>query len=411
MSHAIGRMGQCEYLGRVDQQVKVRGFRIELGEIEAALLRQQGVLEAVVAAHQEGPGNTRLVAYVVLQEAGLCTPSSLRAFIQQRLPEYMVPAIIMIVDSLPQTANGKVDRKALPAPVIARDDLGSPYMPPQNLQEEKLAQIWSSVLGVKDVGVHDNFFELGGDSILAMQVSARARANGLQVIARQLFENPTIARLLEVASTTQPIPVDQGPVTGAVAATPIQRWFFEQNWRDPQHYNQAVLLELQIPGSAETWRVFVDQIQTHHDMLRLRVAPEHQLYLAGPGAAVPLHWHDLSELPLADALATLEAVAGEIQAGLDLANGPVFQVAVFHLGHGQRDRLLFVAHHLLIDGLSWRILLEDIQTLYSQLRHNEPLQLVAQNNILSGVVRTPGRLYIRQNVLTDPDFWLRQGAG
>ena len=168
----------------------------------------------------------------------------LRRFLQERLPEYMVPAAFVLLERLPLTPNGKVDRRALPAPGPARPQLEATYVAPRTAVEAQLAAIWAQVLGLEQVGIDDNFFELGGDSILSIQVIARATQAGLQLTLKQLFQQQTIAALAAVAGTTPTIVAEQGVVQGPVPLTPVQQWFFEQDLVDPHHFNQALLLEV-----------------------------------------------------------------------------------------------------------------------------------------------------------------------
>ncbi|MCA1682270.1 MAG: non-ribosomal peptide synthetase, partial [Actinobacteria bacterium] len=185
--------GELEYLGRIDHQVKIRGFRIELGEVEAALLRRPEVAEAVVIARQEDSGHKRLVAYVVAVAGGVVDPVELRSWLQRSLPEYMVPAAFVVLDGLPLNANGKLDRRALPAPEF---EVAAGYVAPRSETERVLADVWAQVLGVERVGVEDNFFELGGDSILSIQVISQVRAAGLWLATKDIFLHPTIAGLV-----------------------------------------------------------------------------------------------------------------------------------------------------------------------------------------------------------------------
>jgi hypothetical protein len=230
----IGRYrvdGEIEYQGRRDQQVKVRGFRIELGEVEAVLRQHTGIREAVVLAREDEPGDKRLVAYVVWErEVGV---SELREWLKQQLPEYMVPAGYVWLAELPLTANGKVDRGALPAPEGTRPELAVTFVTPRTLVEKQLAEIWSDVIGIKQIGINDNFFELGGDSILSIQIVARANQAGLRFTPRQLFQHQNIAKLTEVIDIAPALEAEQGLVPGPVQLTPIQHWFFEQDLTDP----------------------------------------------------------------------------------------------------------------------------------------------------------------------------------
>ncbi len=243
--------GELEFLGRTDHQVKVRGYRIELGEIELALGEHPQVRRAVVTLRDGETGGKRLVAYVVPSAGEAPRMAELREFLTDRLPGHMVPSAFVVLSELPLTANGKVDRKALPAPAGERVDDGSAYVAPRTPLEEQLAQIWAEVLGLEKVGVHDNFFELGGDSILCLQVASRAKRAGLKkVSSRLMFQHPTVAGLLAVAGVGEgPVAVgDVAPSGGSLPLLPIQHWFFAQEPAEPHHFNQAVLLELR--GSA-----------------------------------------------------------------------------------------------------------------------------------------------------------------
>ncbi|RKG95355.1 non-ribosomal peptide synthetase, partial [Corallococcus sp. CA047B] len=234
--------GSVVYLGRLDSQVKVRGFRIELGEVESALSRCEGVSESVVVVREETPGIKRLVAYVVARTGAQVTTDGLRSELKARLPEYMVPAVFTVLPALPLTVNGKVDRKALPAPE-ASTEASESYEAPRTRTEETLAGVWARVLGVERVGVRENFFALGGDSILSIQVVAKAGQAGLKVTPKQLFQHPTVEQLAKVVEAVRGSVGEQGLVEGEAALTPIQRWFFEKELPQAHHFNQAVLLE------------------------------------------------------------------------------------------------------------------------------------------------------------------------
>jgi len=188
--------GNIEFLGRVDNQIKLRGFRIELGEIEAVLGEHSMVRQAVVLAREDVPGDKRLVAYIVPAEVAGAATETLRAYVRERLPEYMLPSAYVVLEHLPLTPNGKVDRRALPAPEYDRNMLGGAFVAPRNSLEELMAEVWREVLKREQVSVHDNFFELGGHSLLAAQVVARlARLLKVELPLRRMFEAPTIAEL------------------------------------------------------------------------------------------------------------------------------------------------------------------------------------------------------------------------
>jgi amino acid adenylation domain-containing protein/non-ribosomal peptide synthase protein (TIGR01720 family) len=363
--------GDIEYLGRIDDQVKIRGFRIELEEIEAVLSQHPAMQETVVIVREDVPGNKRLVAYVVVNQTPTLAIAQLQQFLKQKLPEYMVPTIIVFLDALPLTPNGKLDRRALPVPDPARSESAGSYVAPQTRAEEILAEIWAEVLGVKQVGIHDNFFELGGDSILSIQIIARANQAGLMLTPKQLFTYQTIAELATVTETSSLSQIKQGLVTGEVVLTPIQRWFFAQEFPQPHHWNQAMLLEVRQTLDPGLLEQVVQQLLVHHDALRLRFvhsASGWQQVNALPDAVLPFTRVDLSALKEEEQRPAIEAAAAELQASLNLSEGPLVRVALFDLGAKQPNRLLFIVHHLVVDGVSWRILLLDLQTAYQQLK-------------------------------------------
>ena len=361
--------GTIEFLGRLDHQIKIRGFRIELGEIGAVLAQHPEVWEAVVNLREDGSGDGRLVAYAVPRQGKQPAADDLRAFLRQRLPEYMIPASFVTLRSLPLTPNGKVDFKALPAPERTAER-ERPYVPPATPSETRLAEIWSQVLGKERLSIQDNFFDLGGDSILAIQVVARANRAGLRLTPKQLFEHQTIARLAAVAGSGPEILAEQGTVTGAVPLTPIQRWFFAQGFRNQHHWNQSLLLEVAPAVTPAVLDAALLCLVGHHDALRSRFEPApggfRQMIAARETAAL-LGRVDLSGLPQSGREQALETAAGEIQASLDIARGPLLRAALFALRGGERERLLLAVHHLVVDGVSWRVLLEDLETVCRQI--------------------------------------------
>ncbi len=407
--------GNIEFLGRADYQVKVQGYRIELGEVEAALLAHPQVQAAVAAVQGERFGPKRLVAYIVpVQEQrtknqeqrtdrttdrkgvlhtpppdheprkGLShTPSpdhgqrttdngqltvDLRQFLHERLPDYMIPATFVLLDALPLTPNGKVDRQALPAPEQPAD--AAAYVTPRTPVERALAEVWGSILGREQVGIHDDFFELGGDSILSIQIVARANQLGLRLTPNQLFEHHTIAALATVVGTAPAVQAEQGLVAGPLPLAPAQHWLFEQELPQPDYFNQSVLLELRQALDPALLEQALRQLLLHHDALRLRFARTEsgwQQTNAGPDDRPLLSCIDLAALPEPQQAAAIEARAAELHASLSLAEGPLVRAALFDLGPRRTARLLLVIHHLAVDGVSWRILLADLELVCRQL--------------------------------------------
>lgn len=349
--------GALEYLGRIDHQIKIRGFRIELGEIESVLLQNPEVREAVVIASEETPGDKRLIAYVCRTRSAPSRPvTDLREFLKTRLPDYMLPAVFVALDAMPLSANGKLDRKALPAPLPARPEMRNRYAAPRTAVEETLAKIWRDVLRIDQAGIEDDFFELGGDSILSIHVVSRANRAGLRITARQLFEHPRIADLAKIAAPSEAPQAEQGTISGDVPLTPIENWWLAQKPAQPHHFNQAVMLEvLQRQGADELERRLKGLVH-HHDALRLRLVRTEsgwRQFIAPHESANFFSYHE--------GVGNMAQIAGRLQASLDLENGPIIRAAYFDSGPDENGRLLIVIHHIAVDGVSWRILLEDLQ--------------------------------------------------
>ncbi len=358
--------GQLEFLGRIDHQVKIRGYRIELGEVESTLLEHPDVSEVIVMAREDVPGDKRLVAYLT----GNTDAATCRQHLETRLPGHMVPSAFVVLDALPLTPNGKVDRRALPDPSASALTSSATFVAPRTPREAELAKVWQEVLRVPRVGIHDNFFELGGDSILSIQVVARAQKRGLAITTRALFDHQTVAALAAVAATEKEVQAEQGLVEGTVPLTPIQHWFFARDLPARHHFNQSVLLEVadSVPDTAIEQAI--QRILSHHDALRLRfqsgangwtqdhVSPDaasHDAY-----ARIGLGDHSAAA---ADA-AMLEACQ-EAQASLDPTTGHNVRAVLFDLGAERPRKLLIAVHHLVVDGVSWRIILEDLETLFA----------------------------------------------
>ncbi len=370
--------GNLEYLGRLDQQVKLRGFRIELGEIEAALTQHPAVQAGVVIVRTGASGEPQLVAYVVLRAAA----DGLREYLCARLPEYMVPSHVVVLEQLPLMPNGKLDRQGLPAPVVGERQPEAAPDVARTPTEAALAAIWQGVLQVPGVGLDENFFSLGGDSILSIQVVARARQAGLHLTPRQLFQQGTIRQLAAVATPLQQAPAPQGAVTGALVLTPIQHWFLAQAWTAPHHYNQAVLLETAPGVNPLHLQGALTALVRHHDALRLRFALTGGAWTATHGPAeeeAALQVLDLRGLGADQRAARLAAAADAAQASLDLGEGPLLRALYCAYGT-EPGRLLLVIHHLVVDGVSWRILLEDLALAYDQLAAGAAVMLPAKSS-------------------------------
>ncbi|NUS64986.1 MAG: amino acid adenylation domain-containing protein, partial [Saccharothrix sp.] len=344
--------GVLEFVGRADEQVKIRGFRIELGEIETALLKHPDVREAVVVAKADARGHKRLVAYVVADRFRV---EEVRDFLGGSLPDYLVPSLFVPVDALPISPNGKVDRARLPEPDFGAL-VGAGYVAPSGPVEEALAAVWADVLGVPRVGAQDNFFALGGDSILSMQVVARARQAGYRFATRDLFAHQTVASLAPHVTVEVSSAADRAPVVGEVPLTPIQHWFLTSGRRSPHHFNQSHLVELDPAVDVAALRRALGVLVAHHDALRLRFTPVDGVWRQHNDDV-----RDVDVLTVVDGVEELEKVADDVHSSFDLADGPLFRAVLFQ---SDRPLLLLVAHHLVVDGVSWRILLDDLDTAY-----------------------------------------------
>jgi amino acid adenylation domain-containing protein/non-ribosomal peptide synthase protein (TIGR01720 family) len=401
--------GNIEYLGRIDFQMKIRGFRIEPGEIEAVIGQHPAVRETVVTAREDVAGAKRLVAYAVATHQRGLTINELRRFLKEKLPEYMVPPLFVLIDALPRMPNGKVDRNGLPAPDTSRRELQEAFVAPRTPGEDVLSAIWSDILRVERVGTHDNFFALGGDSIQSIQIVARANQAGLRFTPRQLFEHPTIAELAAVVNTAPTVLIDQGPVLGPVPLTPIQRRFFEQNPIEPHQYSQVMLLDVHQALDSTLLEQAIQHLLVHHDALRMRYIRTQsgwQQINTGIGATVPVRDMDLSMLPDMEQRSVIAATVARMQTSLTLTRGPLIQVAHIDLGPHQSSRLLLVIHHLVVDGVSWRILLEDLHTLYQSLSGDQIVQLPAKTASYQQWAQGL-TLYARSEELRqERDYWL-----
>jgi non-ribosomal peptide synthase protein (TIGR01720 family) len=346
--------------------------RVQALSAEQRVLLADRLRARAAGAEEAGAGGAKLVAYLVPAEGreGAPDPDALRRFLRERLPDAMVPAGFVTLAELPRLPNGKVDPHALPAPEPAHDEPEAAYVPPRNATERALAEIWGELLGTDRIGAHDNFFEIGGDSILSIQVVARASRAGLTLTPDHLFQYPTVARLATVVGIAAAVTAEQGPVTGSAPLTPIQHWFFEQPLPEPNHWHQALWLEVAAEVSGARLEEAVRHLVLHHDALRLRFTRDaggwrqvHGL----PEVLPSVGYVDLSGRSGPEQERVLRGAVDELAASTDLARQPPIQVRRFHRGGGRADRLLIAIHHLVVDPISWGILLEDLEAACARL--------------------------------------------
>ncbi|NOQ27954.1 MAG: amino acid adenylation domain-containing protein [Bacteroidales bacterium] len=364
--------GNIEFVGRIDDQVKIRGFRIELGEIESVLLKHENINESVVIVRDEN-GDNYLCAYIVCKEE--LDHEELRSYLLEFLPNYMLPSYFVELEKIPLTNNGKVDKKSLPEPEMKA---GDDYVAPRNDVEKLLVEVWSKVLGVENIGITDNFFSLGGDSIKTIQIHSRMNKAGFWISIRDIFVNPTISELSQKVSLKK-AEINQDAVRGNLRMTPIQHEFFIDD-EDIHHYNQSVMLYSKNHLDEEKIKAIFRKLQDHHDALRIickNTNGDYSLFNEGlENFQISLKSYDLENEN--DPSEKIMDYSNQIQRSIDLEIGPLMKLGLFHLTDG--DRLLIVIHHLVVDGISWRIIFEDIETLYGQATRGEKLTLQLKSN-------------------------------
>uniref|UniRef100_UPI0004C77C51 non-ribosomal peptide synthetase n=1 Tax=Streptomyces sp. NRRL S-481 TaxID=1463911 RepID=UPI0004C77C51 len=359
--------GELEYLARADDQVKIRGFRVELGEIETVLATRSELAQAAVVVREDRPGDRRLTGYVVAAEGrtGEVDTDGLRAFVRQALPDYMVPSAFVVLDALPLTANGKLDRKALPAPDYAAGSTGRAARTPV---EELLCTLFAEVLGLPTVGVDDGFFDLGGDSILSIQLVSRARAAGLPLAVRDVFEHQSTAQLAEALGSREDVTASEVAEVdpyGPVPLTPVMARIAELGLGGDD-FNQSVVVSL--PSALDAGRLAgaLQKVLDHHDALRLLVRPDGTTEVRRPGTVSAAEILDVVEA--ADSADDIEGlVTGPACAARDRlapARGRMFQAVRIDRGAGQDGLLILVAHHLVVDSVTWSILVPDLAAAY-----------------------------------------------
>ena len=355
--------GEIEYLGRNDSQVQLHGFRIELGEIESRLSEHSSILRCTVIIKEKND-NKYLVAYYVVDESTAHQPSiinhQLTTFLAEKLPEYMIPLAFLELENLPLTSNGKLDRKALPDPEFTSKEN---YVAPHTDLERQLAMIWKELLGIKNISIKDNFFKLGGDSILCIQLSTKLRNIGLYLNIKDIFEFKTIENIAKKCRKTTintEIISEKGLLEGTFNLLPIQIWFFDKNFKNPNHWNQSFLIKtpkLDINKLLSATHKLVN----HHDIFRA-VFPNNTTQKYLKKIKMPkLNVLDKSKLNKNE----FDKILTTWQNDFNIKNGKLWSIGYIH-GYSDRSaRIFFAAHHLIIDTVSWRIIAEDLQNLYN----------------------------------------------
>ncbi|WP_240521089.1 condensation domain-containing protein [Bacillus cereus] len=390
-----------EYLGRLDKQVKIRGMRIEPGEITAKLLELDEIENGYVMAHHDEEGQVNLCAYIVWKKES--EPQKIRRKLAQTLPEYMIPVHFMTIDELPLTPNGKMSEQLLPIPEKETETVEA-YVPPCTEIEKLLTDIWQEVLGIERVSIKGSFFDYGGDSIKAIQISSQLRKYRLKLETKYLFTHATIQ---EVAIYIEPLKkqIDQWQISGEILLSPIQNWFFSKNFVNPHHYNQAETLYKAEGFDPEAVELALDKLIEHHDVLRAVFVKNPQQMVQINRKAYTADFYTLEVMNLRNKNNWRELAENHIdsiQGELDIENGPLIKASIFQTNKG--DHLVIVIHHLIIDGVSWGILLEDLETAYEQAVSGEKIKLPEKTTSYKEWT-TELWNYAKEEVVNETAYW------
>ncbi|WDD98094.1 non-ribosomal peptide synthetase [Thalassomonas actiniarum] len=405
--------GEIEFTGRNDDQVKIRGYRVELGEIEARLTRLNDIEVAVVQLQQDDFGARHLVAFVTISAvAGSDIKlKDLRLELAKFLPAHMVPEQLMVLEQFPLMVNGKIDRKALPK---LDNQISDDYLAPQGEAETCLVQVCAELLSVpeQELSTGANFFALGGDSIISIQLVSRMRQTGWTLTGKDILDAP---RIKDLALLLKPLAdketaAEQGPVEGDLPLLPIQHLFFGDETQ-LHHYNQSVLLAIPAAFTPEHAKIFVEHLYRRHDALRLAFsAVQGQWQASHQNFDRDMLEQSVEVITLAEEdFSALEEIADRIQASLSLEAGGLFKAAYFINQSGQ-TRLLLVCHHLIVDGVSWRVILEDLERISAQLEQNQAPALAAKTSSFKAWGEFLQAYAKSEQLLDEREYWLAQGA-
>ncbi len=363
--------GNIEFLGRVDNQVKIRGYRIELGEIESKLKEIKQIIEAAVLLKENENGNKVLCTYFVADEH--VEEKAMKEYLMMYLPDYMVPSIFVQLEKMPLNNNGKLDRRALESMKTVKA-VKEVYEAPHNEVEKKIANVWQEILGVEKIGINDNFFTSGGDSIKAIQISAKLQKQSIKADVKDIFKFTTIKELSShVKGINGTVKTQNEIVQGKIGLSPIQEWFFEKDIEDRNHFNQAVMLFAKEGFNETAIRYAFTKIVEQHDALRMIyrfVNGKMEQYNMGLGEEVfSLEVSDLTKDECFKE--TMAAEAEKLQRSINLEKGPLVKLGLFKTAQG--DHLIIIIHHLVVDGISWRIILNDFSFIYDRSIRGEEI--------------------------------------
>lgn len=388
--------GSIDYLGRIDNQVKIRGFRVELSEISQTLLQIPAVMLAAVTIKKQN-GTDHLCAYVVADPS--VTEKELNVYLKRKLPDYMVPTYFSFLDQLPITANGKLDEKQLPMPNISK---GNIFLEPTTEKEEQVAFVFKEILQLEQVNLLDSFYELGGDSIKAIRIVSKAREIGYQLTVKEIMQARTIKEITQKTNViTQKM--DQEMVTGPVPYSPVQQFFFSSYLNKPEHFNQSLILETNTSIDEILLKKALDELTSHHDMLRMRVDQSEQtIFEWEKEADFEFHSFYLDEEDI-DITQEIQTIGAPFQSMFRFDQSPLVRVLVFH---SKRTSYLWIQmHHLIVDAVSWQIFIEDLNRSYETLINGQTVQLPQKTISYKAWSEGLKELTERYEIRKDEAYW------
>ncbi len=366
--------GIIEYVGRSDHQVKIKGYRIELKEIEEHLLKYEGIKEVIVLDYELHPNNKCLCVYYVSDID--ISSEMLVSFLSKSLPPYMIPLYFIKIDKIPITVNGKVDKNQLPN-IESTFSLDEQMVDTFNDKELILIEALKEILNVKEIGLKDNFFYLGGDSIKAIQLSSKLMGKKLQLKVKDILSNPIVQQMALFINLEDKCVIDQSMRSGLIKTTPIIQWFLSQNFNNPHHYNQSIWLETKETIQKEDFEIVIKHLIEEHDSLRINYhLDKQQLYYNNDHLQLVdiVEEYNLQNYSSGEQKEKMIEIGNQVKESFNISNGLLIKCILFNLG-SQGTRLLLTAHHLIVDGISWRILVNDINTIYDQIKNSKKVNI------------------------------------
>lgn len=404
--------GSIEFLGRIDNQVKIRGYRVELGEIESCLNSINGIKQCAIIC-EEKETQKRLVAYYTLNKNTILSTTTLREKLASIIPFYMMPAVFIELDEFPLTPSNKINRKLLPASKDYESIQDRNLILPRNTIEQHLAEIWQDVLDIKIIGVDENFFMLGGDSIMSIQIVARAKSKGIVLTPKDLFLHGTIAELALISQQQTQSKINQAEMSGDMNLSPIQHWFLSKDFVEKNHFNQSFMIDIKKPINVNMLNMALSWLVKHHDALRIRliVTPEEKKQFYDKNSELSLfevHEYNLSGLSKFEMKNKIKSCNKNLAESLNIEQGPVIKCGLYQCGD-LHQKLFIVIHHFVVDGVSWRIILDDLAKLLEESSENNPLVLSEKSHSYFYWLKELNVALEKKYFDPQWDYWLKIG--